>query len=75
MTSQAKLGIFTTDRDLIVVSWDEWLSAPHSKTLEEVLLGRPGHLGVPILYGLPLGHGPTIATLPLGWRLPSTPTR
>src|SRR5262245_10431443 len=27
MTSHAKLGIFTTDRDLIIVSWDEWLSA------------------------------------------------
>ena len=27
MTLQAKLGILTTDRDLIVVSWDEWLSA------------------------------------------------
>jgi len=27
MASHAKLGIFTTDRDLIVVSWDEWLSA------------------------------------------------
>ena len=27
-----------------------------------------GGLGVPVLYGLPLGHGATIATLPLGVR-------
>jgi muramoyltetrapeptide carboxypeptidase len=36
------------------------------ETLEEVLEGRLGHLGVPILYGLPLGHGASLATLPLG---------
>ncbi|MFN8186543.1 MAG: LD-carboxypeptidase [Gaiellales bacterium] len=46
--------------------WYDWTSAPHSKTLEEVLAGRLGGLGVPILYGLPLGHGATLATLPLG---------
>ncbi len=46
--------------------WDEWTSSPRSKTLEEVLTGRLAHLGVPILYGLPLGHGATLATLPLG---------
>jgi muramoyltetrapeptide carboxypeptidase len=46
--------------------WDEFTSSPRSKTLEEVLTGRLGHLGVPILYGLPLGHGATLATLPLG---------
>ncbi len=46
--------------------WDEFTSAPRSKTLEEVLGGRLAHLGVPILYGLPLGHGATLATLPLG---------
>jgi muramoyltetrapeptide carboxypeptidase len=46
--------------------WHEFTSAPRSKTLEEVLTDRLGHLGVPILYGLPLGHGETLATLPLG---------
>lgn len=46
--------------------WDEWTSSPRSRTLEEVLTGRLAHLGVPILYGLPLGHGATLATLPLG---------
>lgn len=46
--------------------WHEWTSAPRSKTLENVLTDRLGHLGVPILYGLPLGHGASLSTLPLG---------
>ena len=46
--------------------WHEWTSSPRSKTLEDVLTDRLGHLGVPILYGLPLGHGATLSTLPLG---------
>jgi muramoyltetrapeptide carboxypeptidase len=52
--------------ELAGCDWYEHTSAPRSKTLEEVLDGRLGHLGVPVLYGLPLGHGATIATLPLG---------
>jgi muramoyltetrapeptide carboxypeptidase len=52
--------------ELAGCDWTEWTSAPHSKTLEEVLAGRLGQLGVPIVYGLPLGHGSSIATLPLG---------
>jgi muramoyltetrapeptide carboxypeptidase len=46
--------------------WDNFTTAPHSKTLEEVLAGRLGGLGVPMLYNLPLGHGSSLATLPLG---------
>jgi muramoyltetrapeptide carboxypeptidase len=34
--------------------------------LEEALEDRLGHLGVPVLYGFPFGHGEHIATLPLG---------
>jgi muramoyltetrapeptide carboxypeptidase len=54
--------------ELAGCEWYEHTSAPRSKTLEEVLEGRLGGLGVPVLYGLPLGHGATIATLPLGVR-------
>jgi muramoyltetrapeptide carboxypeptidase len=46
--------------------WHEWPSFPRSKTLEEVLEGRLATLGVPVLYGLPCGHGATMAALPLG---------
>jgi muramoyltetrapeptide carboxypeptidase len=52
--------------ELAGCEWDGYTSFPRSKTLEEVLADRLGHLGVPVLYGLPLGHGDTIATLPLG---------
>jgi muramoyltetrapeptide carboxypeptidase len=39
---------------------------PRMKSLEEVLERRLAPLGVPVLYGLPLGHGQHLATLPLG---------
>jgi len=48
--------------------WHEFTSSPRSKTLEDVLTDRLGRLGVPIIYGLPLGHGDTLVTLPLGVR-------
>jgi muramoyltetrapeptide carboxypeptidase len=52
--------------ELAGCEWHEWTSSPRSKTLEEVLEGRLGGLGLPVLYGLPLGHGASAATLPLG---------
>jgi muramoyltetrapeptide carboxypeptidase len=52
--------------ELAGCEWDNFTTAPHSKTLEEVLTGRLGGLDVPVLYNLPLGHGATLATLPLG---------
>ena len=54
--------------ELAGCEWYDYTSSPRSKTLEEVLAGRLGGLGVPVLYGLPLGHGATMATLPLGVR-------
>ena len=52
--------------ELAGCEWHEWTSSPRSKTLEDVLEDRLGGLGVPILYGLPLGHGASLATVPLG---------
>jgi muramoyltetrapeptide carboxypeptidase len=52
--------------ELAGCEWHEYTSAPRSKTLENVLDDRLGGLGVPVLYGLPLGHGASLATLPLG---------
>lgn len=52
--------------ELAGCEWYEHTSAPRSKTLENVLDDRLGRLGIPVLYGLPLGHGASIATLPLG---------
>jgi muramoyltetrapeptide carboxypeptidase len=39
---------------------------PRQRTVDDVLDQRLGDLGVPVLYGLPLGHGETLTTLPLG---------
>lgn len=39
---------------------------PHSLTIEQVLDELLTPLGVPVLHGLPIGHGRQIATLPLG---------
>ena len=52
--------------ELAGCEWYEHTSAPRSKTLENVLDDRLGGLGIPVLYGLPLGHGVSLATLPLG---------
>lgn len=52
--------------ELAGCEWHEYTSSPRSKTLEEVLEDRLGGLGVPVLYGLPLGHGTSLATVPLG---------
>jgi len=52
--------------ELAGCEWYEHTSAPRSKTLENVLEDRLGGLGIPVLYGLPLGHGSSLATLPLG---------
>jgi muramoyltetrapeptide carboxypeptidase len=48
--------------------WGEGLGPdwPRVETLDDVLDARLGDLGVPVLYGLPCGHGTTMATLPLG---------
>ncbi len=39
-----------------------------SRSIEDVLEERLEPLGVPVLYGLPLGHGKHLAALPLGVR-------
>jgi muramoyltetrapeptide carboxypeptidase len=39
-----------------------------SRSLEDVLEERLEPLGVPVIYGLPLGHGKHLAALPLGVR-------
>ena len=66
-----QLGKFDDVRGIVAgelagCEWDNFKTAPRSKTLEEVLTGRLGELGVPVLYNLPLGHGASLATLPLG---------
>ena len=66
-----QVGKFEGVRGIVVgelagCEWYGYHSTPRSKTLENVLDDRLGTLGIPVLYGLPLGHGATLATLPLG---------
>ncbi|WP_216904835.1 LD-carboxypeptidase [Synechococcus sp. CCY 9618] len=44
------------------------VSSPPRFSLEEVLRERTADLGIPVLAGLPVGHGPGNAALPLGVR-------
>ncbi len=46
----------------------ETVSGRETVTVEKVLRDVLGGLGVPVLYGLPIGHGRHRATLPLGVR-------
>lgn len=48
--------------------WGEGLGPdwPRERTIDDVLDARLGDLGVPVLYGLPLGHGAEMVTIPLG---------
>ena len=39
---------------------------PRDRTIEDVLERHLEPLGVPVVYGLPLGHGKHLATIPLG---------
>jgi muramoyltetrapeptide carboxypeptidase len=41
---------------------------PRERTVDDILDQRLGALGVPVLYGLPIGHGETMVTVPLGAR-------
>jgi hypothetical protein len=60
-----QVGKFEGVRGIVVgelagCEWDEYTSAPRSKTLEEVLEDRLGGLGVPVLYAA------SMATIRLG---------
>jgi muramoyltetrapeptide carboxypeptidase len=48
--------------------WGEGLGPdwPRERTIDDVLEARLGGLGVPVLYGLPVGHGAEMVTIPFG---------
>jgi muramoyltetrapeptide carboxypeptidase len=53
--------------ELVDCDWREDRSDfPQTLSLEDVLEKHIGALGVPAIYGLPLGHGKNIVTIPLG---------
>jgi muramoyltetrapeptide carboxypeptidase len=48
------------------VDWREWHGWPQVMSIEDILEEHIEPLGVPVVYGLPLGHGKYLATVPLG---------
>jgi muramoyltetrapeptide carboxypeptidase len=61
--------------ELAGCEWDEWTSAPHTKTLEEVLIGRLGHLGIRSFTACRSATVRASRPCRSGWRPPSTPMR
>jgi muramoyltetrapeptide carboxypeptidase len=45
---------------------EERPDSPRTRSIEDVLEMNLGHLGVPVIYKLPLGHGKHLASIPLG---------
>jgi muramoyltetrapeptide carboxypeptidase len=53
--------------ELVDCDWrDDRSDFPQTLSTEDVLEKHVGSLGVPAIYGLPLGHGKHLATVPLG---------
>jgi muramoyltetrapeptide carboxypeptidase len=48
------------------IALGSWTKCGDPALVREVMLDRLGRLGVPVLWGLPFGHRPGAATLPLG---------
>ncbi len=53
--------------ELVDCDWrDDRSDVPQTLSVEDVLERHIGALGVPAIYGLPLGHGKHLVTVPLG---------
>jgi muramoyltetrapeptide carboxypeptidase len=48
------------------VDWREWHDWPQVMSIEDIFEEHLEPLGVPIVYGLPLGHAKYLSTIPLG---------
>jgi muramoyltetrapeptide carboxypeptidase len=65
----ALAGVLDGVAGVVVGEWREIAQGEPSLSLEQVLQDALGSLGVPVLTGLPLGHGVYRATVPLGCRV------
>jgi muramoyltetrapeptide carboxypeptidase len=63
LTQLISSGWLTGIRGIACGSWEKCGTPEH---VTEVLLDRLGGLGVPVVIGLPFGHGPVQLTVPLG---------
>ena len=63
-------GVLARQAAIVLGEFSDWKPAPHDAgyDLQAVVAYWRGHLGVPIVQGLPFGHGPRKAALGLGMR-------
>ncbi|MFH8470381.1 LD-carboxypeptidase [Streptomyces sp. NPDC017991] len=63
LTQLVRGGWFDQARGIACGSWEDCRPA---EQIDEILFDRLGELGIPVVTGLPFGHGPTQMTVPLG---------
>ncbi|MGH2751519.1 MAG: S66 peptidase family protein [Actinomycetota bacterium] len=71
LTQMAQAGMLDRVAGVVVgemeaCDWREWHDWPQVLSIEDVLETFIEPLGVPAIYGLPMGHGKHLATTPLG---------
>lgn len=65
LTQLVRAGWFAGARAVACGSWE---ACGPAEQIEAILFDRLGGLGIPVVTGLPFGHGPTQQTVPLGAR-------
>ena len=68
LTSMRRSGVLDGLAGIALGQWTDCEGEPGEWTVSEMLRDRLGDLGVPILGGLPIGHGQGQLTMPLGVR-------
>ncbi|MBS2534474.1 LD-carboxypeptidase [Catenulispora sp. NF23] len=63
LTQLVRSGWFAGARAIACGSWE---ACGPAEEIDAILADRLGGLGVPVVTGLPFGHGPTQSTVPLG---------
>lgn len=66
LTQMRRSGVLDGVAGIALGQWVDCVGDPGTWTVSEMLRDRLGDLGVPILGGLPIGHGTGQLTMPLG---------
>lgn len=66
LTQMRRSGVLGSVAGVALGQWTDCEGEPGEWTVSEMLMDRLGDLGVPVLGGLPIGHGDGQLTMPLG---------
>ncbi len=66
LTQLRRCGVLTNVAGIALGQFTDCIGAPDTWSVVEMLRDRLCDLGVPVLGGLPVGHGPAQRTIPLG---------